>query len=201
MLTLGLPILLGAAASVKPLDEALAPRRSTGPAVQPAAPGPGLYAITPERRAALETIRYAEGTWTGGSSAGYRTLYGGGQVISLERHPDTVVVKRYASAAAGAYQFMPSTWQAASSRLGLKGFGPANQDQAALHLAERRGALAGIDRGELCTDTLDRLAQEWASLPTALGSSAYGQPAKTAAELRQFHQVSLRRHRLRAQAA
>ena len=32
------------------------------------------YAITPERRALLNTIRYAEGTWKDGRDLGYRTL-------------------------------------------------------------------------------------------------------------------------------
>jgi muramidase (phage lysozyme) len=104
-----------------------------------------------------------------------------------------VVVKRYASAAAGAYQFLPDTWEGASRKLGLRGFGPANQDQAALYLIERRGALASIDRGELSDGALDRLAREWASLPTLAGVSAYGQPVKTAEELRRFHAAELRR--------
>jgi len=75
------------------------------PPVDAVVKGPGLYRITPERRAALDTIRYAEGTWNGGSVSGYLTLYGGGRFKSMARHPDVVVVRRYASAAAGAYQF------------------------------------------------------------------------------------------------
>ncbi|MCT0229407.1 glycoside hydrolase family 104 protein [Synechococcus sp. CS-1324] len=163
--------------------------------------GPGLYELTAERRAALETIRYAEGTWKGGSSIGYRILYGGGTFNSFERHPDTVVVKRYASAAAGAYQFLPGTWEAATRSLGLSGFGPASQDQAALHLIERRGALAELDRGVLTDQAINRLAQEWASFPTASGGSAYGQPSKSVEQLRAFHRESLRRHQLRREGA
>ena len=68
------------------------------------------YAVTPERRALLNTIRYAEGTWKNGRDLGYRILYGGGQFEDLSRHPERVVVKRYSSAAAGAYQFLPTTW-------------------------------------------------------------------------------------------
>lgn len=160
-------------------------------ALQPSAP----YRITPERRALLDTIRYAEGTWSGGSSEGYRTLYGGGRFVSFERHPDTVVISNYASAAAGAYQFLPDTWEAGSRRLGLKGFGPANQDQVALLLVEARGALPAVDRGELCNETLARLSPEWASFPAHSGSSAYGQPAKSAEELRSFYRRNLERYR------
>jgi muramidase (phage lysozyme) len=180
-LLLALPLMFPAA---NPLAHPAAHDRPVATATQPAAiatvRASAPYRITPERRALLDTIRYAEGTWRGGSPEGYRTLYGGGRFVSFERHPDTVVVRTYASAAAGAYQFLPTTWEAASRRLGLKGFGPANQDQVALHLVEARGALAAVDRGELCDETMHRLSPEWASFPTHSGGSAYGQPAKSA---------------------
>ena len=51
------------------------------------------YTITPERRALLNTIRFAEGTWKNGRDLGYRILYGGGQFDDLSRHPDRVVVE------------------------------------------------------------------------------------------------------------
>merc|ERR1711966_404693 len=82
------------------------------------------YIITPERRALLNTIRFAEGTWKNGHDLGYRTLYGGGQFEDLSKHPEKVVVKRYVSAAAGAYQFLPTTWQEVSGRLSLPNFSP-----------------------------------------------------------------------------
>ncbi|MCP9799468.1 hypothetical protein [Synechococcus sp. RedBA-s] len=110
---------------------------------------------------------------------------------SLERHPDTVVVKGYASAAAGAYQMLPATWKAASLRLGLRGFGSANQDQAALYLADQRGALAAIDRGQISDEAMARLAGEWASFPLHHGGSAYGQPVKSAGQLRRFFEEQL----------
>ena len=60
------------------------------------------YAVTPERRALLNTIRYAEGTWSNGEDKGYQVLYGGGLFKDLSRHPEKVVASRYTSAAAGA---------------------------------------------------------------------------------------------------
>lgn len=111
---------------------------------------PRMFAITPERRALLNTIRYAEGTWANGEDIGYRVMFGGGLMDSLERHPDRVIrSSRYASAAAGAYQFMPFTWAMTSRILGLPGFGPFAQDQAALLLIQRRGALELADQGQL----------------------------------------------------
>jgi lysozyme len=65
----------------------------------------------------------------------------------------------------------------------------------ALHLVEARGALAAVDRGELCDETMHRLSPEWASFPTHSGGSAYGQPAKSAEELRSFYKRLLQRYR------
>jgi len=148
------------------------------------------YPITPERRALLNTIRYAEGTWKQGSE-GYRTLYGGGRFSSLARHPEVVVVKRYRSAAAGAYQFLPGTWREASRKLQLASFEPHSQDQAALYLVDRRGVLAQIDQRGLTREAMAVLAREWASFPTLRGSSAYGQPVKKADELARFYRSNL----------
>lgn len=157
--------------------------------------GPGVYRMTPERRALLNTIRFAEGTWTNGRSDGYRMLYGGGQFKDMARHPEFVVTSGYSSAAAGAYQFLPATWNEAARRLRLPDFQPASQDQAALYLMEKRGALARFDRQGLSHDVLALLAPEWASLPTAHGGSYYGQPVKGAEELRRFYSEDLARQR------
>ena len=149
------------------------------------------YAVTPERRALLNTIRYAEGTWKDGKDKGYRIMYGGGQFKDLSRHPERVVVKRYASAAAGAYQFLPKTWKGVARELRLKSFEPRHQDQAALHLAKRRGALGDIDEQGLTKDAMAKLAPEWASFPNRSGRSAYGQPVKSHQDLARFYSDNL----------
>ena len=97
-------------------------------------------------------------------------------------------MKRYASAAAGAYRFLPSTWAGVAKEL-LKTFEPKHQDQAALHLAER--ALEEIDRKGLTTEAMARLAPEWASFPTPSGESAYGQPVKSHSDLASFYNDNL----------
>ena len=152
------------------------------------------YRLTPARRALLDTIRYAEGTWTGGRPHGYRMLYGGALVQALDRHPEIVVRRRYTSAAAGAYQFLPVTWHGVARQLGLTSFEPHNQDQAALHLIQRRGALNLFDRNGLTADVLARLAPEWASLPAHHGGSHYGQPVKPRQELFSFYRAAFNRH-------
>ena len=156
---------------------------------------PRVFAITPERRALLNTIRYAEGTWKDGEDKGYRIMYGGGQFQDLSRHPERVIVKRYTSAAAGAYQFLPKTWKGVAKELKLSSFEPRHQDQAALHLVERRGALKEIDRKGLTRNAMAKLAPEWASFPTWTGRSAYGQPVKSPQDLASFYSSNLRQLR------
>lgn len=152
----------------------------------------GPYPITPERRALLNTIRYAEGTWANGQDIGYRIMFGGGLAPGLERHPDRVIRSGgYASAAAGAYQFMPFTWSMASRMLGLQGFGPEVQDQAALLLVHRRGGLPLADQGSFTPELAAKLAPEWASFPTLAGRSFYGQPVKRYDALRRFYEDNL----------
>ena len=155
-----------------------------------------IFAITPERRALLNTIRYAEGTWAHGSDLGYRILFGGSVFESLDRHPNRVMrTARYASAAAGAYQFMPFTWAMAARALGLAVFHPEAQDQAALFLVQRRGALSLADQGHLTPQLVALLAPEWASFPTLRGGSYYGQPVKRFGELKRFYDENLTRLR------
>ncbi len=156
---------------------------------------PGPFQITPERRALLNTIRYAEGTWLGGGAEGYRTLFGGGRFQNLDHHPEISVHRGYVSAAAGAYQFLPSTWRAVALELKLPDFRPESQDQAALRLVEKRGALRSFDREGLSLEVLARLSLEWASLPDSQGSSAYGQPVKARDELQRFYAQELDRQR------
>ncbi len=150
------------------------------------------YVITPERRAMLNTIRFAEGTWKGGLDVGYRVMFGGGLMPSLDRHPNRVIYRsRYASAAAGAYQFMPFTWNLVKRSIGVRGFGPEAQDQGALFLIQRRKALGLTDAGTLTPLLTAMLAPEWASFPTLAGRSFYGQPVKKYSRLRSFYNVNL----------
>jgi lysozyme len=150
------------------------------------------YELTPERRALLNTIRFAEGTWTENSQDGYRVLFGGRMVSSLDKHPNQIQYSsRYTSAAAGAYQFLPGTWNEAAKELKLPDFSPSNQDQAALYLIERRNALRLADSGKITPTLIAKLAPEWASLPTYSGNSYYGQPVKRYDELRRFYEENL----------
>ena len=116
-----------------------------------------------------------EGTLNPDGTVAYRRQFGGGNFKRDDRHPDTVYKNR--SAAAGGYQFMPATWNAAAKTLGLSKFDPESQDLAMLYLAQKRlapvGGLTALAQKGLTPELTDKLAWEWAGLPTKSGASAY----------------------------
>jgi len=142
--------------------------------------------MNPEDNAArwLAVIMHAEGT--GKNKNPYGVMFGGGTFDNNGIHPNKVIDggNGMKSAAAGAYQFMPFTWDAVTNQLGLPPNSPMtkeNQDKAATHLAKKRGV--DIKTAPLTQENLAKLSPEWASLPTLAGKSYYGQPVKSYKEL------------------
>lgn len=143
------------------------------------------FRLTPEGQKLLKTIRFAEGT---AGPQGYRTKFGGGLFKDFSRHPNEVVKSGgYASAAAGAYQFLPGTFASQQKRLNLPDFGPVSQDLAALILAREKlmplGGLAALKKEGFSPRVANALASTWASIPTLSGKSYYGQPVKSLSSL------------------
>ena len=93
--------------------EALNTHRSTATSE---GPSDAAYAITPERRALLNTIRYAEGTWKEGKDLGYRILT---EAVNFRTSHAIPIAwcEAIRLAAAGAYQFLPGTWKDVSRSL------------------------------------------------------------------------------------
>lgn len=136
-------------------------------------------------RAFLAMIRAGEGT---AGPNGYRTLYGGGLFESFADHPRQKISKPMrgqliTSTAAGAYQFLARTWDECAEALGLTDFSPPSQDEAAVFLIRRRGALADVKAGRF-EEAVRKCRKEWASLPGA----GYGQPEKTLADARRVYE-------------
>jgi lambda family phage tail tape measure protein len=134
-------------------------------------------------RALLATIQYAEGTL---GPRAYGTHFGGSYTPPGGAHPDRVIrAGGYASAAYGAYQFMPDTWRG----VGGGSMTPARQDAGALQLIRKRG----VDPGQpLTREMIDKLAPEWASFPTIkTGTSYYGQGGKSFSQLQGFYRQQI----------
>ena len=150
--------------------------------------GSSAYYGTPEQKALLDAIAFAEGT-RDAPHGGYRTMYGH-DIFNAPpwKHPDTVVTKGYSSTAAGRYQFLSTTWNG----LGLSDFSPINQDKGAWKLVEGRGVtLAMLQREGPSANVIAKLAPEWASLPTLSGRSYYGQPVKSLSNIQSAYRSSL----------
>lgn len=149
-------------------------------------------------RGLQQALSRAEGTWRA-NQPGYGVLFGGSEVKDLSRHPDRVIRSPggYASAAAGAYQFLPGTYAEAARVLGLKDFSPQSQDLAMLYKVRERlrpvGGLAALAKEGTLTPRLQaQLAPEWASIPTESGRSYYGQPVKSASQIRSWFEQGAR---------
>lgn len=149
-------------------------------------------------RGLKQAISGAEGTILGGGP-GYNVMFGGGRFKDFSRHPDKVIRSPggYASAAAGAYQFMPGTYAAVQKRLNLSDFGPQSQDLAMLAKVRERlmplGGLSAISKaGQLTPEIQAALSPEWASFPTAGGKSYYGQPVKSREQINKFFEQGVR---------
>ena len=130
-------------------------------------------------QAFLALLRHTEG-------AGYHTLFGGEQFESLADHPRHKVTrnlggKPITSSAAGAYQFLSSTWDECAKALHLDDFSERSQDVAALFLIDRRKALDFVIVGQW-ENAITGCNREWASLP----GSPYGQPTHSMAKCLAF---------------
>ena len=124
-------------------------------------------------QAFLQVLRNGEGT---AGPNGYRTLFGGGLFEGFATHPNIKVTRTMGgraltSTAAGAYQFLKSTWDETARIMGLRDFSPGAQDLGAVGRIAARGALDDVKAGRFDV-AIFKVAKEWASMP----GSPYGQP-------------------------
>ncbi len=117
-------------------------------------------------KAFLKLIRYAE-FYPDESDDFYLRIYGGGRFTDPSKHPDVAVKKwGHTSNAAGAYQFVYSTWAEAKRHGVVTDFSPASQDTLAFRRIEFRGAQEAVCSGDVASASA-LLASEWTSLPGA----------------------------------
>lgn len=151
------------------------------------------------KAAFLWMIRVCEGT---SGTAGYKTLFTGAtfdpdsttfvatnkyvkqfdgqpnKAYQWADHPNLPVSASISgngitSTAAGAYQFLYSTWKECQKALNLSDFSEVNQDKACLYLLKRRRALDDVENGNF-TSAIAKTNTIWASLP----GSPYNQNPK-----------------------
>lgn len=122
------------------------------------------YALTQANtQAFLRVIRQGE---TNQTDAAYRTLNGGEVFADLSRHPYDDVPTTQGGKAAGAYQFLGTTWAGVKVKLELHDFSPASQDLGAVALIQGRGALQDVLQGSFDA-AVSKCRREWTSLPGA----------------------------------
>lgn len=172
-------------------------------------------------RAFMRTIFVAEGTWYEGTKRDpYRTeVFTYNQIGDFSDHPHNnpnsklpcayIGSEWTCSAATGAAQWMPDTWNRvrALKRFWFDGkaFSPENQDMAMLYELERVGSLKTLFNGISLKNgvpsvnrrnfdiAMSQAAPVWASLPRFRGddSGAYGQGTRSSEKLWRVFQTEL----------
>jgi muramidase (phage lysozyme) len=134
----------------------------------------------------LRMIRYAEGT---SNLEGYQIMFTSRRFNNFIDHPRRMNCnvfrgRQLCSTAAGAYQFLDTTWDMIARSIGATDFGPGWQDRAATELIRRSGALADIEAGNI-ERAIAKTAGIWASFPRWQGDTRgrYNQAVKPMSEL------------------
>ena len=129
-------------------------------------------------RAFLRMLRVGEGTK---GPNGYETVVGGKLLKdygkNFSQHPNILIKlsSTLQSTAAGAYQFLWSTWKEYAIKNGIYDFSPINQDRVCVILLKyKRHALDDIMQGNI-KHAIELCNKEWAGLP----GSPYGQRTET----------------------
>lgn len=102
----------------------------------------------------------------------YTIINGGAHFSSFDAHPFGELPTTRGGRAAGAYQFLPTTWADLRRRYpwALPDFAPRSQDAGAVLLINDRGALDAVMAGRIET-AIGKLRPTWTSLPGASENS------------------------------
>jgi len=153
---------------------------------------PSGLEVTPRRKAFLNTIAFAEGTY---SKDGYFINFGGGKFQDCNKHPERLVGftqsngVRNGSDAAGKYQFLSTTFAGIQKAFPeIKTFCADDQDKAAIALLKQIGVLPLVDAGNF-EEAIFKSSKTWASFPkNAQNGKHYSQPIKPIQTLRAFYE-------------
>jgi muramidase (phage lysozyme) len=115
----------------------------------------------------LHVIRHGESSH---DDSAWTVINGGAHFTDYAAHPFAGLRTTEGGRAAGAFQFIPTTWGEAAADCGLTDFGPEAQQIAALWATDRRGALDDVLAGHI-DEAVAKCRQEWTSLPGAAEAS------------------------------
>lgn len=96
----------------------------------------------------------------------YMMVNGGGTFADFSRHPYEGLSTKSGGRAAGAPQFIPSTWAELAEKYGLPDFSPSSQDLGYVGCLIKRNAVDALLAGRF-EEAIRLCRQEWTSLPGA----------------------------------
>lgn len=117
----------------------------------------------PNVKAFYMVVRNGESSLTDDA---YSMVNGGGRFFDFSKHPYQGLSTRNGGKAAGASQFIPSTWAELAQRYGFEDFSPANQDLGYVGCLVKRNALEDVIAGRF-DEAVAKCELEWTSLPGA----------------------------------
>lgn len=138
-------------------------------------------AAEPNVAAFLRVIRARESSQ---DDSAYTVLNGGAHFAGFTDHP-FAGQRTPPAKAAGAYQFIASTWGEVARKYALPDFSPQSQDAGAVARLIYRNALDDVRAGRI-EDAIRKCRDEWTSLPGASESSGSWTMAKALAVYRQY---------------
>jgi muramidase (phage lysozyme) len=133
-------------------------------------------------QAFLRVIRERESSQ---DESAYTVINGGAHFTSFADHPFAGMSTTQGGRAAGAYQFIPSTWAEVAKQNGFTDFSPPNQDLGAVARIVYRGALDDVIAGRI-ESAIAKCRKEWTSLPGASESSSAWTMVKALAVYQQW---------------
>ena len=129
-----------------------------------------LLASNGNLAAFLRLIREGESNQVDdGPESAYTLVNGGAHFSDFTKHP-YAGMRAPPGRAAGAVQFIPSTWADMQRKYALPDFSPASQDVAAVGCIIKRGALDNVLAGNI-PEAIGQCRLEWTSLPGAAENS------------------------------
>jgi muramidase (phage lysozyme) len=138
--------------------------------------------LNPNIQAFYMVVRKGESSLTDDA---YSMVNGGGRFFDFSKHPYAGLSTRAGGKAAGASQFIPSTWAELADKYGFTGFTREEQDMGYVGCLIKRSAVEDIMAGRF-DEAVAKCRLEWTSLPGAAENNPSWNLEKARGLYRQF---------------